>query len=111
MRYDFFEWRDKVKLNPGTKLPDDINAPVFAELKKIGCNLAAVKLLKYQSSCRCGSIEIFSKKVPGGRIVIDIAYGMATGWKTFESGDEGDFTVLDFTSVKNKNINNKRKKD
>lgn len=108
MRYNFHDQLAAIKYDPRYKLPDDINAPVFAFLKKIGCGIGVDKLQKCQEHINYATIELINKRTPNAKLSIQVDAGMAEGWTQFELTEIDDWTAIVSKTIRNDNLTKKK---
>ncbi len=109
MKYNFFEQLDKVKKDPYYTLPEDINFPIIEYLERIGCGCAIRKLKYYQDHVKYGTIEIVNDKIPNAKITIHVDCGMVGERKEWKMSKDGDWSVIEYSTVKNPNLTKEKK--
>lgn len=109
MRYSFHDQLAAIKKNAKHVLPEDINAPVVLFLEKIGCDGGVDRLKKLQKNVDYGTIDLFRDDVPNAKITIEVNAGMAEGYKQYEVDIVGKWRVVCYKSIRNANLDMKRK--
>lgn len=111
MRYSFYEQKDKFHADPrGHRLPEDINAPVLEFLAGIGCEIGQDILRDMQACFGHGEIVLRMKTAPDKKITIEVAYGMADGYRLWKDSVKGEWEAQVYKNVKNKNLDKSKAK-
>jgi len=110
MKYNFFEWRDKIKADPSIRLPDDINKPVVDWLDSIGCEVGKGVVESAQEKVQYMGVEIVHDDQPGAKISFQIDMGMIGERRIYKTIKDGPWTVHTYKTIKNWNIDKRKPK-
>lgn len=108
MRYLFHEQLENVKRDASYVLPSDINDPVIAFLRKIGCEPGIKWLEDMQKRIRYGQCKLVNALGPNKTLEIQVDCGMASGYKVIEKIEkDGWFITTDYT-IRNSNLDKRK---
>jgi len=111
MRYNFYDQLARIKKNANYALPEDINKPVTDWLYKIGCKIGAERVIDAQKKVQYKTIDLTNKKVPDAKISIQVSAGMVGERKEWEKKEDGEWVVLEYSTVKNPNLDKHKPKE
>lgn len=107
-RYLFHEQLENVKHDASYVLPIDINDPVIAFLRKIGCEPGIKWLEDMQKRIRYGQCQLVNALGPNKTLEIQVDCGMASGYKVIEKIEkDGWFITTDYT-IRNSNLDKRK---
>lgn len=108
MKYNFFEWRDKIKKNPKLKLPSDINKPIKDWLKDIDCDLGYDIVEDGEENVSYEGVKLENDNVKDAEIMLQLQSGMIAERKEIHIKRRGPWKATIYKTIKNPNLDKRR---